>query len=199
MSKQSRNSKFLRMLSFSFKLIFNRLHKIKIDYLPAGSILDVGGGGEGIIAQIGREGVTSIDKSQHEIDEAKHKAPEANWILADARTLDFPDEYFEVATAFFSIMYMSNDVKKEVFREIFRVLSQGAEFLVWDIPIKKETGVSLIKIKVIFPDNTKIRTAYGVSSKIQTSNSVKEMLQEVGFTVEILEEKRKWYLLLAKK
>ncbi len=96
-------------------------------------------------------------------------------------------------------MYMSNEDKEDVFKEVYRVLSPGGDFLIWDIPINSEEGVSLVKIKVSCPDKSVIRTAYGVSSKIQTIKSVGGMLQKIGFDVEILENKKNWYLLKAKK
>lgn len=199
MAEVQRETKFLRTLSFLFQLILKRMQKIVIEDIPEGTILDVGGGGEGIIAQIGKERVTAVDKFQSEIDEAKHKAPEATWVLADARNLDFSDEHFDCATAFFSIMYMSNEDKLEVFKEVYRLISKEGEFWVWDASISKEQGVYLIKIKAILPDETVVRTAYGVSSKQQTVNFVKEMLEEVGFKVEIIRDNKSWYLLKAKK
>ncbi|MHA1954138.1 MAG: class I SAM-dependent methyltransferase [Candidatus Heimdallarchaeaceae archaeon] len=199
MGKKTGTSQLIRTLSFMFKLVTKRSQKILIDSIPEGSILDIGGGGEGIIAQIGRERVTAVDKFQREIDEAKHKAPEANWVHADARELDYSDDYFGGATSFFSIMYMSNEDKKEVFKEVYRVIIQGGEFWIWDVPISKNDGVSLIKIKVVFPDKTTVRTAYGVSSKKQELNQIKKMLEDVGFSVKIISSKKSWYFLKAKK
>ncbi|MHA1815421.1 MAG: class I SAM-dependent methyltransferase [Candidatus Heimdallarchaeaceae archaeon] len=199
MTEGQRKSKFLRSLSFLFQLSFKRMQKIVIETIPEGTILDIGGGGEGIIAQIGKERVTAVDKFQSEIDEAKHKAPESTWVLADARNLDFPDEHFDSATAFFSIMYMSSEDKIEVFKEVYRLISKDGEFWVWDALISKKQGVYLIKIKVILPDETVVKTAYGVSSKKQTVNVAKEMLEEVGFEVEIITNNTNWYLLKAKK
>ena len=66
---------------------FTRSQKIIIDSIPDGSVIDIGGGGEGIIAQIGNERITAIDKNQSEINEAKPNAPKANWILADATNI----------------------------------------------------------------------------------------------------------------
>lgn len=181
------------------QLTFKRMKTIKIDTIPEGSIIDIGGGGEGIIAQIGKERVTAIDKFQSEIDEAKDKAPEATWVMADARKLDYADEHFENATAFFSIMYMSNEDKKKVFKETYRVISKNGELWIWDVPITKDEGVFLIKVKIILPDNTIVRTGYGVSSKIQTIESTKQLLEDVGFDVEIIENKKQWYFIKAKK
>ena len=199
MSEGHRKPNFFQTISILFQLAMKRMQKIAIDSIPKGSIIDIGGGGAGIIAQIGKERVTSIDKNQREIDEAKHKAPEATWVLADAKNLDFSDEQFDNATAFFSIMYMSNEDKKEVFKETYKVISQEGELWIWDAPISKEKGAFLIKIKVIFPDKTVVRTGYGVLSKIQTVDVTKKMLEDVGFRVEIIESNRQWYFLKAKK
>jgi ubiquinone/menaquinone biosynthesis C-methylase UbiE len=199
MNKKSRTQKFFQMLSFIFQLVFKRIQKIVLESIPEGFIIDIGGGGAGIIAQIGRERVTAIDKLQSEIDQAKYKAPEANWVLADALNLDFSDRHFDSATAFFSIMYMSNEDKKEVFKEVYRVISEEGEFWIWDVSISKEKGVFLVKIKVVFPDKTVVRTGYGVSSKKQTVSFTKEMLEDVGFNVEIIESNKQWYFLKAKK
>ncbi len=94
---------------------------------------------------------------------------------------------------------MSNEDKKEVFKETYKVISQKGELWIWDAPISKEKGAFLIKIKVIFPDKTVVRTGYGVLSKIQTVDVTKKMLEDVGFRVEIIESNRQWYFLKAKK
>ncbi|MHA1199878.1 MAG: hypothetical protein ACTSQF_11170 [Candidatus Heimdallarchaeaceae archaeon] len=47
--------------------------QITIKEIPTGSIIDIGAGGEGVIAQIGGKRVTAIDKRQDEIDEAIDK------------------------------------------------------------------------------------------------------------------------------
>ena len=49
-----------------------KAQKITIDTIPNGSVIDIGGGGEGVIAQIGKDKVTVIDKHQEEINEAPH-------------------------------------------------------------------------------------------------------------------------------
>lgn len=199
MSKKSRTQKLFQIVSFIFQLVVKRMQKIVLESIPEGNIVDIGGGGEGIIAQIGGERVTSIDKRQSEIDEAKHKAPEATWVLADAKDLDYSNDHFDNATSFFSIMYMSNEEKIEVFKEVYRVLKPHGEFWVWDASISKEKGVFFIKIKAVIPDKKVVRTGYGVSSKKQTINVVTKLLVEEGFKVEIIENKKNWYFLKAKK
>jgi len=199
MTTPLKKPKFFQMVRYIILLFVKKTQRIEIKSIPEKSVIDIGGGGEGIIARIGKERITAVDKYQSEIDEAKPKAPEAKWIVADARNLDFPEEYFDNATAFFSLMYMSNEDKKDVIKEVSRVLKTGGEFWVWDTSIKKAEGVFLIKIKVILPDNNIVKTAYGVSSKQQTLVDIKRMLENTGFKVEIIEDKKKWYFLKAIK
>ncbi len=55
MSNYQRKPKFLRAISFVFQLALKKMQKILISSIPEGSIIDIGGGGEGIIAQIGKK------------------------------------------------------------------------------------------------------------------------------------------------
>ncbi|MHA2231728.1 MAG: hypothetical protein ACXAB4_04495, partial [Candidatus Hodarchaeales archaeon] len=74
------------MLSYllpAIRAYFSR-QQVIIEDIPVGRILDVGGGGEGIIAQIGGDRVTAVDRLETEIEEARPKAPTANWKVADA-------------------------------------------------------------------------------------------------------------------
>ncbi|MCG3259371.1 MAG: methyltransferase domain-containing protein [Candidatus Heimdallarchaeota archaeon] len=199
MSKNSITQKLFRIKSFVSQLVVKRMQKIVLEFIPEGNIIDIGGGGEGIIAQIGKERVTAIDKYQREIDEAKHKSPETTWVLADAKDLDYSNDYFDNATSFFSIMYMSNVDKIDVFKEVYRVLKPHGEFWIWDSNISKEKGVFFIKIKAVLPDKKVVRTGYGVSSKKQTINSTKETLENCGFKVEVVENQKNWFFLKAKK
>ena len=174
---------------------------INIQAIPSGSILDVGGGGEGIIAQIGKKNVTAVDKLQSEIDEAKPHAPEATWILADATNLDFLDHHFDNATAFFSGMYMTEEVFVNVLQEIYRILPNNGELWIWDAVISYEIGPFIIPIHVITPSGKAIETAYG---KRRVTNDrpvdlVSKFLTRVEFTPEIVTSNQFWYLIKAKK
>ena len=97
---------------------------MRIDSIPEGLVIDIGGGGEGIIAQIGKDRITAIEKRQSEIDEAKPNAPTANWVLADATDLPYADEHFDNATTFFSGMYMTMETFEKICKEILRVLKK---------------------------------------------------------------------------
>ncbi len=65
----------MKRLKPYFKLLFTPAQNITIETIPNGSVIDIGGGGEGVIAQVGKERITAIDKLKSEIDEARSKSP----------------------------------------------------------------------------------------------------------------------------
>ena len=101
----------------------------------SGRILDIGGGGEGIIGLLKGEKVVAIDRRESELKEA----PSGDYlqIIMDAKELKFLDETFDTATAFFTLMYVPLENHQIIFQEIHRVLKKGGEFVVWDFPIPK--------------------------------------------------------------
>jgi ubiquinone/menaquinone biosynthesis C-methylase UbiE len=153
-----------------------------------GKILDIGGGGEGIIGQLQGENVVSIDFRKSELEEALEAGDSKSLkIIMDAKDLKFLDNTFDTATAFFSIMYMSKSDHKKILKEIHRVLKKEGEFLIWDpiIPKKsdkeKELFTILIKVKI---KNNEGRTGYGTRwNKEQDINYFIKIVKSVGFKV----------------
>lgn len=85
------------------------LHKRDIK----GRVLDIGGGGEGVIGLLYGENTVAIDNRAEELLET---ANEALKIVMNARELKFPDESFEMAAFFYSLMYMDDaDKAKAVY------------------------------------------------------------------------------------
>ncbi|MBD3194817.1 MAG: methyltransferase domain-containing protein [Candidatus Lokiarchaeota archaeon] len=158
--------------------IFNYLEIIKkeiVHFAPSqtlnlnrysfnGRILDIGGGGEGIIGQLSGESVVAIDLHKEEFHEAIESGDNKSLkIIMDATDLKFLDETFETITAFFSLMYMSPEDQEKVFSEIYRVLKPSGELYIWDLEIPKNKtnkkqfyGIPL-KIKI---GETTIETGY---------------------------------------
>ena len=97
-----------------------------------GSILDVGGGGEGVIGRLYGPSVTIIDHCQEELDEAPCSCPK---LLMDAASLAFADASFENVTFFYSLMYMNRPVQKAALADAVRVLKPGGRLLLWDCEI----------------------------------------------------------------
>lgn len=96
--------------------------KISLNKELCGSILDIGGGGEGIIGRLYKSAVTAVDNMQEELDEAPNCCKK---LLMDAAALDFADESFDNVTFFYSLMYMNTDVKAKAIEEACRVLKTG--------------------------------------------------------------------------
>jgi len=96
-----------------------------------GYVLDIGGGGEGVIGKLKGRDVVAIDIRKDELEET----PEGPLkVIMDARDLKFLDNSFNTATAFFSLMYIkSQEDQKQIFEEVSRVLKPGGYFHVWDV------------------------------------------------------------------
>ena len=173
--------------------------QIVIETIPEGSIIDIGAGGEGVIAQVGGKRVTAIDKRQDEIDEAFDKAPDANWMVADAFDLPFDDEEFDNATSFFSGMYMKHEDKEKAIKEVYRVLSPGGELWIWDSKIDTDKENFIITLHISLPGKETFGTGYGTSIKNQNEELYKEYLQTNGFSIEEIEVSKYWFFIRAKK
>ena len=183
-------------------MLFNAITRpkqhISIREIPAGTVLDIGGGGEGVIARAGGAAVVAVDKYLSEIDEAREKAAGAAWLVADATALPFKSRSLDHATAFFSCMYMPDEVKEKVFRDTRRVLKQGGEFWIWDAPISLKNKVFAIRLQVNLRDADRINTTYGVKAKDQSAASISSLLRQAGFEPEIITSQKHWFFIQAK-
>ena len=133
--------------------------KITIHEDPTGSILDIGGGGEGVIGQIYGQKVIAIDNRQEELDEAPDCCQK---ILMDAAALLFSDETFDNVTFFYSLMYMAKDIQKKSISEAARVLKQGGRMLIWDSQFPAAyPDPHVVHLDIHFADKT-IHSSYGI-------------------------------------
>lgn len=180
-----------------FQMILSAITKPKqhilIQEIPHGRVIDIGGGGEGVIAQIGGARVVAIDKFISEIHEARGKAPGASWMVADATEIPCESRCFDNATAFFSCMYMTDEVKVKVFRETRRVLKKGGEFWIWDVHMLPRSKVFAIRLQIDFHETHKVNTAYGVKAKDQSAASIDNLLQECGYESEVITNRKHWF------
>lgn len=168
---------------------------------PPGTILDIGGGGEGVIGQLSPERVIAIDLSREELVNAPGNPLK---IVMDASDLKFLDSSFETATSFCTLMYIDEDIHEKVFQEMFRVLKPGGSFHIWDIviPNKNENSKEkvLVPVSVDLPEKS-ITTAYGVrrrDSRLDLDYYL-ELAEVAGFKVASNESSQQsFYLALLK-
>lgn len=165
---------------------FVDLHALDISNVELkGRILDIGGGGEGIIGQLKGERVVAIDRRESELIEA---APgDYLKIVMDAKELKFLDESFETATAFFTFMYAPLLDHEKIFQEIYRVLKDGGEFAMWDLTIPKRDIRSKnyygVNLEVTIGDKN-ISTGYAVSwKKEQNLKYYSNLGKTIGFKI----------------
>lgn len=149
-----------------------------------GFILDIGGGGEGIIGQQLGDQVISIDRRKDELEDA----PSTNLkIIMDATDLQFLDESFKTATSFFTFMYINKDIREKVMSEIYRVLKPGGKLLIWDVIIPSGSDdpkheMFLVQISVKLHNGKEINTGYGSPFKRhQNADEYKKLAKKVGF------------------
>ena len=103
------------------------------DFETEGYILDIGGGGEGVIGRLKGKDVIAIDLRKEELLEAAEGPLK---IVMDARDLKFLDASFNTATAFFSFMYIkTQEDQHKVLEQVWRVLKPGGYLHIWDIDL----------------------------------------------------------------
>jgi len=158
---------------------------IKMDPIQTnGLILDIGGGGEGIMGKLHGKKVVAIDTR---IDELKETKNDSLKIVMDATDLKFLPSSFAVATSFFSLMYIKNDCHLKVFKEIHEVLKSEGRFFIWDVripPKHLDKPIFALPLEIILP-NAKVETGYGVGwdNREQDLQYFKELAKKTGFEI----------------
>lgn len=169
-----------------------------------GLVLDVGGGGEGIIGSVLGRQVIAIDRLREELEETSNDALK---LVMDARDISFVDESFDEATCFFSLMYMPPESIPRVLSEIFRVLRPGGRLRIWDAeipPAGPGDKLFTINLEILSCAHVHLRTyktGCGVSWPGRSLNRsiLEHLAQDCGFmTLGHAESGRTFYLSLLK-
>lgn len=162
----------------------------------SGSILDIGGGGEGIIGRLYREQVTAIDNKQEELDEAPNVCKKE---LMDATDLKYEANSFDHVTFFFSLMFMQEEEQRKAIGEAARVLKSGGEIHIWDCNITSAYPVPFCVDVVVQMPHESINTTYGIGkSDSQDMRSILKMCENEGLTLSGQQNEEYFYLKLQK-
>jgi len=181
--------------------VFEKQEVVVNDFKTEGFILDIGGGGEGIIGQLKGSQVIAIDLIKKELEDAP---PGPLKIVMDARSLGFLDNTFNTATIFFTFMYIKSSDHEKVFQEVYRVVTPGGRLLIWDVifPGEKEKGKDyvLFPLSVRLPNKT-VNTGYGVRWPEQEQGLpyYLELAQKTGFKVISQNKQNAWFFLELQK
>ena len=143
-----------------------------------GSILDIGGGGEGVIGRMYGSQVIAIDVSREELDEAPAACVK---IVMDATAMTFPDGSFDHATSFYTLMYMTAEQQRMALREATRVLRPGGTLHVWDAAFPAPYPEPFLAQLDIDAAGAPVHTTYGVIKLDgQSADSIVAMAVDAG-------------------
>jgi len=148
-------------------------------------ILDLGGGGEGIIGQLKGRDVIAIDLNKRELEETSNESLK---IVMDTKDLKFLDGVFSTVTGFFTFMYISEEKYDIIFKELWRVMKAGGELLIWEPIFKipqeeREKKYVLISLTIHLPDGKTIQTGYGGLLRDQDESTILSPAMKIGFVV----------------
>lgn len=168
------------------RLFYFETHDVVVsDFEADGYVLDLGGGGEGIIGRLKPDQVVAIDPNERELAEA---AAGPLKVVMDARDLRFLEATFSAATSFFTLMYIPGPDHATVFDEVFRVLVPGGSFFIWDasLPLRgdREEDFAVFPLAIKLPSE-EVSTGYGTRwpAKVIDLDHYHDAAESSGFEV----------------
>lgn len=152
------------------------------DMVLEGKILDIGGGGEGIISRHSGQSVVAIDLRN---DELKESPDIGLKIVMDACDMSFLDNTFDTVTSFFTLLYMDEASIIKFAAEAYRVIKPNGALRIWDtrIPPLSQGDVFVVQLEIHIDSQNVVNTGYGIGwSREQKPESIVEILENAGLT-----------------
>ena len=178
------------------------IQKITLEHIKTkGLILDIGGGGEGLVSRIEGYKVCAIDIRMSEIKEAQIHGPPSNWFVGDGQYLCFRDGVFDIVTMWFSLGYMCDwSIKQSVLEEAYRVLQKDGKISILASNIPESCERLIFWGHFTLPDGTVSQIGYGVrGGQGQTLDRSVEILENTGFKIQTKEDNDTWFEIQAIK
>jgi len=178
------------------------IQKITLEQIQTeGLILDIGGGGEGLVSRVGGSKVCAVDIRLSEIREAQIHGPPSNWFVGDGRYLCFQDGAFDVATLWFSLGYINDwSIKQQVFEEVYRALHENGRLSIMASRIPEGCERFTFWGHFTLPDGTVSQTGYGVKGgQNQNLEGVLKFVSDTGFKIQLQKDNKEWFEIQAIK
>jgi SAM-dependent methyltransferase len=178
------------------------LQEMKLEDFPAeGLILDIGGGGEGVIGRLKGKQVVAIDLYAWGMNRTP---PGPLKLVMDATDMKFLDASFGTVTSFFTLMYMKPQAQEKALREVYRVLKPGGRLRIWEVALPAlsdpKKDIVLYPFRFILPNET-VETGYGtpLPKNPMDAQYYSTLVKAAGFAVEELGVEQNRFTLVARK
>jgi ubiquinone/menaquinone biosynthesis C-methylase UbiE len=154
------------------------------DFESEGNILDIGGGGEGVIGQLYGKDVIAVDLKKEELEETPDGPLK---IVMDARELQFLNESFSTVTTFFTLMYVNQrEDQIKILGEAWRVLKPNGTLHLWEVDLSErpQTDKEFYLVRLLYRIGDEVtETGYGQSwpEEPRGEDYYLSMAKEAGF------------------